>query len=85
MAVREIEGPLALGAGLPVRPLFLRCPLSEDADDSPPPPHRPFVEAFVGPKRNGVPDPHNTWKPRKPPVLSERAYRLTGIPYIDSL
>ncbi|GAA5987453.1 hypothetical protein JCM10908_001958 [Rhodotorula pacifica] len=44
---------------------------------------QPFVEAFVGPKRNGQPDPINTWKPRKPPVLSERAFKLTGIPYIN--
>ncbi|GAA6037987.1 hypothetical protein JCM8097_009527 [Rhodosporidiobolus ruineniae] len=44
---------------------------------------QPFVEAFVTPKRNGVPDPLNKWAPRKPPVLSERAFKLTGIPYIE--
>ncbi|KAK4054337.1 hypothetical protein OIO90_003570 [Microbotryomycetes sp. JL221] len=45
---------------------------------------QPFIKEFVGPKRNGEPDPLNTWKPRKPPVLSERAFKLTGIPYIKS-
>lgn len=45
---------------------------------------QPFIEEFVAPKRNGVVDPINTWKPRKPPVLSERAFKLTGIPYIKS-
>jgi hypothetical protein len=34
--------------------------------------------------RNGQPDPLNKWKPRKPPVLSERGYKLTGIPYIKA-
>ncbi|KAK4054122.1 hypothetical protein OIV83_001147 [Microbotryomycetes sp. JL201] len=45
---------------------------------------QPFIKEFVSPKRNGEPDPVNTWKPRKAPVLSERAYKLTGIPYIKS-
>ncbi|KAK4057267.1 hypothetical protein OIO90_001764 [Microbotryomycetes sp. JL221] len=43
---------------------------------------QPFVKAFVTPKRNGQPDPINTWKPRAPPQLSERVFKLTGIPYI---
>ncbi|KAF2227131.1 hypothetical protein BDZ85DRAFT_279023 [Elsinoe ampelina] len=33
-------------------------------------------------KRNGELDPHNRTKPAKAPQLSERAYKLTGIPYI---
>lgn len=45
---------------------------------------QPFVEAFVAPKRDGELDPLNTWKPRKAPVLSERAFKLTGIPYIGT-
>ncbi|ORY86667.1 hypothetical protein BCR35DRAFT_302382 [Leucosporidium creatinivorum] len=45
---------------------------------------QPFVEHFVAPKRNGELDPLNTWKPRKAPVLGERAYKLTGIPYIGT-
>jgi hypothetical protein len=35
-------------------------------------------------KRNGEPDPHNRIEPVKKPHLSERAYRLTGIPYIKA-
>ncbi|GAA5854282.1 hypothetical protein JCM9279_005107 [Rhodotorula babjevae] len=45
---------------------------------------QPFVEAFVAPRRNGELDPLNTWTPRQKPVLSERAYKLTGIPYLNS-
>ncbi|KAJ6018287.1 hypothetical protein N7451_001666 [Penicillium sp. IBT 35674x] len=33
-------------------------------------------------QRDGVDDPHNRDRPVKDPVLSERAYKLTGIPYI---
>jgi hypothetical protein len=32
--------------------------------------------------RDGEPDPHNRDRPVKEPVLSERAFKLTGIPYI---
>lgn len=45
---------------------------------------QPFVEAFIAPRRNGELDPLNTWTPRQRPVLSERAFRLTGIPYLNS-
>lgn len=45
---------------------------------------QPFVEQFVAPKRNGELDPLNTWAPRQKPVLSERAFKLTGIPYLES-
>lgn len=45
---------------------------------------QPFVEEFVTPMRNGEPCPHNQWKPRAPPQLSERGYKLTGIPYIKA-
>ena len=45
---------------------------------------QPFIEEFITPLRDGQPDPLNTWKPRKPPVLSERGYKLTGIPYIKA-
>ncbi|KAI5477303.1 phytanoyl-CoA dioxygenase family protein [Pseudohyphozyma bogoriensis] len=45
---------------------------------------QPFIKEFVAPKRNGVPDPLNTWKPRNPPVLGERAFKLTGIPYLKT-
>ncbi|KAG9571351.1 hypothetical protein KCU71_g243, partial [Aureobasidium melanogenum] len=34
--------------------------------------------------RNGEPDPHNRTEPVKKPVLSERVYKLTGIPYIEA-
>ncbi|KAH6657044.1 hypothetical protein BKA67DRAFT_635087 [Truncatella angustata] len=34
-------------------------------------------------KRNGQDCPYNTGKPRKAPELTERGYRLTGIPYIQ--
>ncbi|KAJ5810714.1 uncharacterized protein N7503_002932 [Penicillium pulvis] len=33
-------------------------------------------------QRDGVDDPHNRDRPVNDPVLSERAYKLTGIPYI---
>jgi len=33
-------------------------------------------------KRDGVDDPHNRFAPVKPPQLTERAYKLTGIPYL---
>ncbi|SGY15374.1 BQ5605_C013g07350 [Microbotryum silenes-dioicae] len=46
---------------------------------------QPFIEHFVAPKRNGENDPLNTWAPRKKPVLSERAFKLTGIPYIETM
>lgn len=45
---------------------------------------QPFIEEYITPQRDGKPCPHNKWKPRQPPQLSERAYRLTGIPYIKS-
>ncbi|KAI5200103.1 hypothetical protein E4T39_05850 [Aureobasidium subglaciale] len=45
---------------------------------------QPFIKAFLEPMRNGKPDPHNTWKPRQPPQLTERGYKLTGIPYIKA-
>lgn len=45
---------------------------------------QPFIEEFVAPKRNGQIDPLNTWKPREFPQLSERAYKLTGIPYVKT-
>jgi hypothetical protein len=34
--------------------------------------------------RNGEPDPHNRTEPVKKPVLSERVYKLTGIPYLEA-
>ncbi|BGP33048.1 hypothetical protein JCM10296v2_004837 [Rhodotorula toruloides] len=46
---------------------------------------QPFVEQFIAPKRNGELDPHNNWTPRRKPVLSERAYKLTGIPYLEAM
>ncbi|KAF4551084.1 Hypothetical protein D9617_14g075400 [Elsinoe fawcettii] len=33
--------------------------------------------------RDGKPDPHNRDRPRKEPELSDRALRLTGIPYLE--
>lgn len=33
-------------------------------------------------KRGGKLDPHNRFEPIEKPVLSERAFKLTGIPYI---
>jgi hypothetical protein len=45
---------------------------------------QPFVEEFVTPMRDGRPDPSNTWKPRKAPQLNDRAFKLTGIPYIHA-
>lgn len=45
---------------------------------------QPFVEQYITPQRDGKPCPYNHWKPRNPPQLSERAYKLTGIPYIKS-
>ncbi|KAF3012256.1 hypothetical protein E8E14_011410 [Neopestalotiopsis sp. 37M] len=41
---------------------------------------------FLGAKdaqRNGQPCPYNRHRPSKEPVLDERAFRLTGIPYIE--
>ncbi|CAK7204854.1 hypothetical protein SEUCBS139899_007616 [Sporothrix eucalyptigena] len=35
-------------------------------------------------KRNGEDDPHNRFEPRTKPVLDERGYKLTGIPYIQT-
>jgi len=32
--------------------------------------------------RDGEPDPYNRTEPVKKPQLSERVYKLTGIPYI---
>lgn len=34
--------------------------------------------------RNGEADPYNRAKPRKPVQLSERGFRLTGIPYLKA-
>jgi len=34
--------------------------------------------------RDGKPDPHNRNEPKKKPQLSERVYKLTGIPYIKA-
>ncbi|KAB2572050.1 hypothetical protein DBV05_g9278 [Lasiodiplodia theobromae] len=34
-------------------------------------------------KRDGEDDPHNRFKPVNEPVLDERTFRLTGIPYIQ--
>ncbi|KAK4057261.1 hypothetical protein OIO90_001758 [Microbotryomycetes sp. JL221] len=45
---------------------------------------QPFIKEFVKPMRNGQPDPLNKWAPRNPPQLSERVFKLTGIPYIKS-
>ncbi|KAG9559784.1 hypothetical protein KCU71_g6457, partial [Aureobasidium melanogenum] len=45
---------------------------------------QPFIKEYLQPMRNGKPDPLNTWKPRQPPQLSERGYKLTGIPYIKA-
>ncbi|TLD14964.1 hypothetical protein PspLS_10836 [Pyricularia sp. CBS 133598] len=33
--------------------------------------------------RNGEPCPYNTGKPRRAPELTERGFRLTGVPYIQ--
>lgn len=56
--------------------------------------HKLGVNVYTGPNcqvmgrnkamRNGEPDPHNRTVPVNPPQLSERAYRLTGIPYIKA-
>ncbi|KAK4051417.1 hypothetical protein OIV83_002901 [Microbotryomycetes sp. JL201] len=46
---------------------------------------QPFKKEIVTPMRNGEPDPLNKWAPRQKPTLSERAYKLTGIPYIKSV
>jgi len=35
-------------------------------------------------KRDGVPCPYNRTRPSVEPVLSERAFKLTGIPYIKA-
>lgn len=34
--------------------------------------------------RNGEPDPYNRHRPRKPVQLSERGFKLTGIPYLKA-
>lgn len=34
-------------------------------------------------KRNGEMDPHNRLEPVEKPVLDERTFKLTGIPYIS--
>ncbi|KAJ5126374.1 hypothetical protein N7526_008551 [Penicillium atrosanguineum] len=35
--------------------------------------------------RNGEPDPYQRTSPQKPVQLSERGYKLTGIPYLESM
>ena len=47
----------------------------------------PFIEEVLAPKRNGVVDPLNTWKPRHPPVLSERvrSYDSSHVEWTDTL
>jgi hypothetical protein len=35
-------------------------------------------------KRDGEDDPHNRFEPRNKPVLDERTFKLTGIPYIKA-
>ncbi|KAJ5661468.1 uncharacterized protein N7477_009084 [Penicillium maclennaniae] len=35
--------------------------------------------------RNGEPDPYQRTSPRKPVQLSERGYKLTGIPYLETM
>ena len=35
--------------------------------------------------RNGEPDPYQRSKPRKPVQLSDRGYKLTGIPYLKQM
>jgi hypothetical protein len=35
-------------------------------------------------KRDAIDDPHNRDRPVEEPQLSERAFRLTGIPYIKA-
>lgn len=45
---------------------------------------QPFIEEYVAPMRDGKPDPLNKWAPRQAPQLSERAFKLTGIPYIGA-
>ena len=44
---------------------------------------QPFIEQYVTPQRNGQPDALNTWKPRQPPMLSERAFKLTGASEVE--
>lgn len=46
--------------------------------------HWPNAMHVGGPPvlRNGVPDPYNRDRPRAPVQLSERGFKLTGIPYI---
>lgn len=41
------------------------------------------VGSNVG-KRNGEDDPHNRFEPINKPQMSERAFKLTGIPYIKA-
>lgn len=45
---------------------------------------QPHIRDYVKPVRNGKEDDLNTWKPRQFPQLNERAYKLTGIPYIKA-
>lgn len=35
--------------------------------------------------RNGEPDPYNRSSPRVKPQLSERGFKLTGIPYLEQM
>jgi hypothetical protein len=35
--------------------------------------------------RNGEADPYNRSKPRQPVKLTERGYKLTGIPYLEAM
>lgn len=35
-------------------------------------------------KRDGVEDEHNRFEPVNKPLLSERAFKLTGIPYVEA-
>ncbi|PQE08380.1 phytanoyl- dioxygenase protein [Rutstroemia sp. NJR-2017a WRK4] len=49
--------------------------------------HWPNAMHVGGPPvlRNGESCPHNTDSPREPVKLTERGYRLTGIPYLESM
>ena len=35
--------------------------------------------------RNGEPDPYQRTSPREPVKLTERGYKLTGIPYLEQM
>lgn len=35
--------------------------------------------------RNGEPDPYQRSSPREPVKLSERGFKLTGIPYLEAM